>query len=84
MPLPHPPTIAVPRLSLTTHGNVRYQLKTPYRDGTTHVIFEPLDLMALLAACVPRSLVNLTRYQGVFALIVLIDSSCSGIINLIK
>ncbi|GHK90008.1 hypothetical protein ECZU17_59450 [Escherichia coli] len=21
---------------------MRYQLKTPYRDGTTHVIFEPL------------------------------------------
>ena len=22
---------------------MRYKLKTPYRDGTTHVIFEPLD-----------------------------------------
>ena len=33
------------RLSLTPNGNVRYQLKTPYRDGTTHVIFEPLDFM---------------------------------------
>jgi len=30
------------RLSLSAHGNVRYQLKTPYRDGTTQVIFEPL------------------------------------------
>ena len=30
-------------------GNVRYQLKTPYRDGTTHVIFEPdpIDLFDL-------------------------------------
>ena len=27
------------RLSLTASGQVRYQLKTPYRDGTTHVIF---------------------------------------------
>jgi len=27
---------------LTEHGKVRYELKTPYRDGTTHVIFEPL------------------------------------------
>jgi hypothetical protein len=27
------------RLSLTLGGNIRYQLKTPYRDGTTHVIF---------------------------------------------
>ena len=34
------------RLSLTANGQVRYQLKTPYRDGTTHVIFEPLDQIA--------------------------------------
>jgi hypothetical protein len=33
---------------------VRYQLKTPYRDGTTHVIFEPLDFMSRLAALVPK------------------------------
>ncbi len=26
------------RLAMTTYGKVRYQLKTPYRDGTTHVI----------------------------------------------
>jgi hypothetical protein len=44
------PAIAEPRLSLIPSGNVRYQLKTPYRDGTTHVIFEPLDFMARLAA----------------------------------
>ena len=36
------PAVSEKRLSLTAHGNVRYQLKTPYRDGTTHVIFEPL------------------------------------------
>jgi hypothetical protein len=39
------PAIAEPRLSLTPSGNVRCQLKTPYRDRTTHVIFEPLDFM---------------------------------------
>ena len=37
------PTVSEKRLSLTSNGNVRYQLKNPYRDGTTHVIFEPLD-----------------------------------------
>jgi hypothetical protein len=26
------------QLSLTSNGNIRYQLKIPYRDGTTHVI----------------------------------------------
>ena len=30
------------RLSLTASGNVRYQLKTPYRDYTAHVLFEPI------------------------------------------
>ena len=60
------PAIAEPRLSLTSSGNGRYQLKTPYRDGTTHVIFEPLDFIARLAAVVPRPRVNLTRYHGVF------------------
>nr|UGK56651.1 hypothetical protein [Escherichia coli] len=44
------PAVSEKRLSLTRGGNVRYQLKTPYRDGTTHVIFEPLDFIARLAA----------------------------------
>lgn len=48
------PVIAEKRLSLTPHGNVRYQLKTPYRDGTTHAIFEPLDFLARVAALVPK------------------------------
>jgi hypothetical protein len=61
------PAIARTRLSLTANGNVRYRLKTPYRDGTTHVIFEPLDFIARLAALVPKPRVNLTRFHGVFA-----------------
>ena len=54
-------------MSLTAQGNIRYRLKTPYRDGTTDVVFEPLDFMARLAALVPTPRVNLTRYHGVFA-----------------
>ncbi len=61
------PAVSTKRLSLTRHGKVRYELKTPYSDGTTHVIFEPLDFIARLAALVPRPRVNLTRYHGVFA-----------------
>jgi hypothetical protein len=61
------PAIAERRLSLTHEGKVRYELKTPYRDGTTHVIFEPVDFIAKLAALVPRPRVNLTRFHGVFA-----------------
>jgi len=40
------PTVSEKPLSLTPNGNIRYQLKTPYKDGVTHVIFKPLDLMA--------------------------------------
>jgi hypothetical protein len=61
------PPVSEQRLSRTRNGMVRYQLKTPYRDGTTHVIFEPLDFIAKLAALVPKPRVNLTRFHGVFA-----------------
>ena len=61
------PPVATERLSLTPGGNVRYALKTPYRDGTTHVIFEPEDFIARLAALVPKPRAHLTRYHGVFA-----------------
>jgi hypothetical protein len=60
------PAVSEKRLSLTAHGQVRYSLKTPWNDGTTHVIFEPLDFMARLAALVPKPRVNLTRFHGVF------------------
>ena len=61
------PAVSEKRLSLTEHGQVRYSLKNPWRDGTTHVIFEPPDLIARLAALVPKPRVNLTRFHGVFA-----------------
>jgi hypothetical protein len=54
------------RLVITPYPKVRYKLKIPYRDGTagdrgSHVIFEPLDFIARLAALVPKPRVNLTR-----------------------
>jgi len=39
------PPLSTKRLSLTRHGKLRFELKTPYSDGTTHVLFEPLDFM---------------------------------------
>ena len=61
------PAVSEKRLSLLSNGKVRYELKTPYRDGTTHVIFEPMDFIARLVALVPKPRVNLTRFHGVFA-----------------
>jgi len=61
------PPLALERLSVTDDGKLRYALKHPYSNGTTHFLFDPLDLLAKLAALVPRPRVNLTRYHGVFA-----------------
>ncbi len=61
------PAVSEQRLSLTPNGNVRYRLKTPYRDGTTQVIFEPLDFIARLAALAPKPRVRSTRFHGLFA-----------------
>ncbi len=61
------PPVAIDRLALTASGHVRYTLKTPYRDGTTHIVLAPLDLMARLAALVPPPRMHLTRFHGVFA-----------------
>ena len=61
------PAVAVPRLSLSSTGKVLYTFKTPYRDGTTQVAFEPVDFVARLAALVPKPRVNLTRHHGVLA-----------------
>ena len=44
-----------------------YELKTPYKNGTTHVLFEPLDFIARLVALVPKPRFHLTRFHGVFA-----------------
>ena len=61
------PAVSNERIELTECGHVGYTLKTPYRDGTTHVYFNPLDFIARLAALVPKPRVNLTRFHGVFA-----------------
>ncbi len=61
------PPVSEKRLFLAPRGDIGYSLKTPYRDGTTHVIFEPLDFIARLAALVPPPRLNLTRFHGVFA-----------------
>ena len=61
------PPIATKRLSMDRRGWVVYQYRRPFRDGSTHVVLEPLDFIARLAALVPRPRLNLTRFHGVFA-----------------
>ena len=49
------PAIANERLREDAAGNVVLQLKSAWRDGTTHLRMSPLDFMQRLAALVPRS-----------------------------
>ena len=61
------PAISEKRLSISPQGRVRYPLKTPWKNGTTHVEFEPVEFIAKLAALVPPPRAHLTRFHGVFA-----------------
>ena len=52
---------------LNTQGQVVYKLKTAYRNGTTHIVLSPLDLLSRLTSLIPRPRVHLIRFHGVFA-----------------
>ena len=55
------PAIAPERLSLDGDRPVVYELKPAFRDGAAHVLFEPLDFTARLAALVPPPRTHLRR-----------------------
>ena len=61
------PAIANERLKRNRTGQVVLQLKSPWRDGTTHIVMSPLELMQRLAALVPRPRLHLIRFHGVLA-----------------
>jgi hypothetical protein len=53
------------RLHLTDEGQVRLELRQPWRDGTTDIVFDPVELLGRLAVLVPRPRINLLLYHGV-------------------
>jgi len=61
------PALANERLSRNGKGQVVLRLKSPYRDGTTHIVMEPQEFMQRLAALVPRPRLHLIRFHGVLA-----------------
>ncbi len=61
------PALGHKRLRRTPTGEVVLQLKTPYRDGTTHLVMSPLEFLQRLAALVPRPRLHLIRFHGVLA-----------------
>jgi hypothetical protein len=59
--------ISLERLSRRSDGLYAYELRTPWRDGTTHVAFAPLELLEKLSALIPPKGMHLVRYHGVLA-----------------
>ena len=61
------PAIANERLKRNRAGDIVLQLKSAFKDGTTHIVMEPLEFMERLAALVPRPRLHLIRFHGVLA-----------------
>jgi hypothetical protein len=61
------PPVAGDRVRMTGDGQVVLQLRHRWADGTTHVVFDPVEFLGRLAVLVPRPRVNLVLYHGVLA-----------------
>jgi len=60
------PPVATERLSRLPDGKLLYRLKHRWRDGTSHVVFDALEILEKLAALVPPPRFHLVRYHGIF------------------
>lgn len=61
------PPLALGRLEAMADGRLAYRLKTPWRDGTTHVVMERRELLERLAPLIPPPRAHQVRYHGVLA-----------------
>jgi hypothetical protein len=61
------PPVAQDRLQLTGDGRIVVALKGEWADGTTHLLFEPIEFLEKLAALIPRPRINLLLYHGILA-----------------
>src|SRR5438552_6524865 len=61
------PPVAQERLALTPDGLVLVTLKSEWHDGTSHLLFTPVEFLEKLTALTPRPRVNLVLYHGILA-----------------
>jgi len=61
------PAVSEERLSQANNGDIHYKLKNPWTDGTSHVVFSPLEFLEKLSALVPPPRIHLTRFHGILA-----------------
>jgi hypothetical protein len=57
--------VAGDRVRVTGDKQVQLELRHRWIDGTTHVVFDPVEFLARLAVLVPRPRINLILYHGV-------------------
>ncbi|GMV23791.1 MAG: hypothetical protein AMXMBFR57_37400 [Acidimicrobiia bacterium] len=55
------------RLRVSPEGQVVLDLRRRWADGTTQLVFDPVEFLERLAALVPRPRINLVLYYGVLA-----------------
>jgi len=58
------PPVAAEHVHLTDEGGVLLQLRHRLVDGTTHLLFDPVEFLGRLAVLVPRPRINLILYYG--------------------
>jgi hypothetical protein len=61
------PAIAEERLELQPSGDIILRLKTPYSDGTSHLLFSGIEFVEKLVALIPPARIHLTRFFGCLA-----------------
>lgn len=61
------PPLGQGRLRELRDGRIAVALQRPWADGTTHLVFTPLELLQRLVPLVPRPRINLLLYHGVLA-----------------
>lgn len=61
------PPLSHDRIRRLPDGRIQLTFKTPWSDGTSHMVFEPLEFIARLTALIPRPHKNLVVYHGVLA-----------------
>ena len=59
------PPIADDRLTELPDGRLALRFKQAWRDGTTHVVFTPQELIEKLIPLIPRPRSHLVRYHGI-------------------
>ena len=61
------PPFSLERLSILPDGRVAYLLRKPRRNGATHLVMTPVQLLARIASIIPPPRFPLLRFAGVFA-----------------